>query len=325
MKSCSTAITRSAIRLAQISRHLTPRYHATSRMLSQSSDGGEDDVWLQRRGNGAVITLNRPKALNAFNQSMARKIYPQLNLWEADENVGIVLIKGTGDKAFCAGGDVRAVADGKKIHNNSIPVEFFKEEYQLNYAIGTLKTPFVALIDGITMGGGVGLSVHGRYRVATERTVFAMPETAIGFFTDVGGGYFLPRLAGKLGAYLALSGFRLKGRDVQSAGVATHFVTSDKILDVESALLESSGVDVKSTLDRFHQDCLPHQNQPFSLQPHLDLINRWKGIKWKGIKKHSFYPDWTLFLDVLECPQLKKYSSPYKRMAPTGHRSRCRL
>ncbi|XP_065833633.1 3-hydroxyisobutyryl-CoA hydrolase, mitochondrial-like [Oscarella lobularis] len=270
MKSLRTALrNRASFRLALLSRHLS----SESKMFS-TSPSAEEDVIMEKLANGAArITLNRPKALNALNLSMVKKIYPNLKQWDADPTVRIILIKGAGDKAFCAGGDVRAVADGKKIHHNSIPEEFFKEEYRLNYTIGTLKTPYVALIDGITMGGGVGLSVHGPYRVATERTVFAMPETGIGLFPDVGGGYFLPRLSGKLGIYLALTGVRLKGRDVQLAGVATHYVASDKVLDVETALLNSSGKNVGDILDRFHQECLRPENQSFSLQPFMEQIN----------------------------------------------------
>lgn len=141
-----------------------------------------------------------------------------------------------GDKAFCAGGDIRAVTDSAKA-GSTLYHDFFKEEYQLNNLIGTLRVPYVALIDGITMGGGVGLSVHGEFRVATERTVFAMPETAIGLFPDVGGGYFLPRLGGKLGLYLALTGYRLKGGDVFRSGVATHMCSSDLVSSLEQDLI----------------------------------------------------------------------------------------
>ncbi|XP_022799020.1 3-hydroxyisobutyryl-CoA hydrolase, mitochondrial-like [Stylophora pistillata] len=188
------------------------------------------DVFLEVKNKVGVITLNRPKALNALNLNMIRHIYPVFKEWEADPAVSLVLIKGTGDRAFCAGGDVRAVAEAGKKGDNLTKV-FFKEEYLLNYAIGTLQTPYVAFINGITMGGGVGLSVHGHFRVATEHTVFAMPETAIGLFPDVGGGYVLPRLKGKLGLYLALTGHRLRGYDIKHAGVATHFVRSEKCSD----------------------------------------------------------------------------------------------
>ncbi|XP_029200194.1 3-hydroxyisobutyryl-CoA hydrolase, mitochondrial-like isoform X2 [Acropora millepora] len=207
--------------LAALCRHL--------RTLSTSAEM-DAEVLLEVKNKVGLITLNRPKALNALNLNMIRKIYPVLQKWEADPGVNLVVIKGTGGRAFCAGGDVRAVAEaGQK--GDDLTKMFFKEEYALNYAIGTLKTPYVALINGITMGGGVGLSVHGHFRVATEKTLFAMPETAIGLFPDVGGGYALSRMKGKLGIFLALTGHRLKGYDVKHAGVATHFVTSEKCSD----------------------------------------------------------------------------------------------
>uniref|UniRef100_A0A669ELJ7 3-hydroxyisobutyryl-CoA hydrolase n=1 Tax=Oreochromis niloticus TaxID=8128 RepID=A0A669ELJ7_ORENI len=197
-------------------------------VLHQMSSHAEPEVLLEKVGRAGVITMNRPKVLNALNLTMIRQIYPQLKKWESDNETDIVIIKGAGDKAFCAGGDIRAVTEAGKV-GDSLAQDFFREEYILNNAIGSYRKPYIALIDGITMGGGVGLSVHGRFRVATEKTLFAMPETAIGLFPDVGGGYFLPRLQGKLGLFLALTGFRLKGRDVQRAGVATHFVESKKV------------------------------------------------------------------------------------------------
>ena len=124
----------------------------------------------------------------------------------------LVLIRGAGGKAFCAGGDVRSIVESKNDPESTLAQDFFREEYQLNYLISTLEIPYIALIDGITMGGGVGLSVHGYYRVSSEKTLFAMPETAIGFVPEVGGTYFLPRLTGKLGFFLGLTGYRLKGQ-----------------------------------------------------------------------------------------------------------------
>lgn len=180
------------------------------RHASSDNTNVQDDVVLETHGNKCVITLNRPKQLNALNLSMIRKITPALKQWEEEEKV-MIIVNGTGGKAFCAGGDVRSIVESKKQPGNTLSSDFFHEEYQLNYLISTLQTPYVALIDGITMGGGVGLSVHGYYRVSSDKTLFAMPETAIGFVPDVGGTYFLPRLRGKLGLFLALSGYRLKG------------------------------------------------------------------------------------------------------------------
>ncbi|XP_062862481.1 3-hydroxyisobutyryl-CoA hydrolase, mitochondrial [Trichomycterus rosablanca] len=249
------------------------RLHRIRGHMMSSSAGAE--VLLERVGNAGVITLNRPKTLNALNLSMVRHIYPQLKKWENDPETQIVIIKGAGDKAFCAGGDIRAVTEAGRV-GDSLAQDFFREEYILNNAIGTCKKPYVALIDGITMGGGVGLSVHGRFRVATERTLFAMPETAIGLFPDVGGGHFLPRLRGKLGLFLALTGFRLKGRDVQRSGVATHFVQSEKIAALQKDLTElkspSAGV-VAQVLDSYQEQSSLDVEKPFVLQQHTEAID----------------------------------------------------
>jgi len=234
------------------------------------------EVIVDRIDSKGVITLNRPKALNALNLSMIRAMYPQVKAWEEDPSINMILIKGTGGKAFCAGGDVRAVTESGK-RGDSLCEEFFKEEYILNNSIGTMTIPWIALIDGITMGGGVGLSVHGKYRIATERTVFAMPETAIGLFPDVGGGYFLPRLGGKLGTYLALTGFRLKGRDVQKAGIATHFVESSKLDDLEKELLElkpASPEQIAQVIQNYHDSTKLDEDKEFVLQNKLDDIDR---------------------------------------------------
>uniref|UniRef100_A0A1A8D8W8 3-hydroxyisobutyryl-CoA hydrolase n=1 Tax=Nothobranchius kadleci TaxID=1051664 RepID=A0A1A8D8W8_NOTKA len=236
----------------------------------------EPEVLLEKVGRTGVITMNRPKVLNALNLTMIRQIYPQLKKWENDSEMDIVIIKGAGGKAFCAGGDIRAVTEAGKA-GGSLAQDFFREEYILNNAIGAYRKPYIAIIDGITMGGGVGLSVHGRFRVATEKTLFAMPETAIGLFPDVGGGYFLPRLPGKLGLFLALTGFRLKGRDVQRAGVATHFVESNKIPDLEKELVDlkcPSNADISKLLEFHQKQSSLDSEKPFVLEKHLSEIDR---------------------------------------------------
>uniref|UniRef100_A0A3P9IZ78 3-hydroxyisobutyryl-CoA hydrolase n=1 Tax=Oryzias latipes TaxID=8090 RepID=A0A3P9IZ78_ORYLA len=241
------------------------------------SSHGEPEVLLDKVGRAGVITMNRPKVLNALNLTMIRQILPQLKKWENDAETDIVIIKGAGGKAFCAGGDIRAVTEAGKV-GDSLAQDFFREEYTLNNTIGSFKKPYIAFIGGITMGGGVGLSVHGRFRVATEKTLFAMPETAIGLFPDVGGGYFLPRLQGKLGLFLALTGFRLKGRDVQRAGVATHFVESVKIPDLENELVDlksSSDAEVTKVLDSYQNQSSMDSDKPFVLDKHLHNIDRW--------------------------------------------------
>nr|XP_056717210.1 3-hydroxyisobutyryl-CoA hydrolase, mitochondrial [Euleptes europaea] len=242
--------------------------------MSRSADSSAE-VLLEKKGCAAVITLNRPKALNSLNISMIRQIYPQLKRWEQDPETFLIIIKGTGGKAFCAGGDIRAITEAGRA-GDRLTQDFFREEYILNNAVGTCRKPYVALIDGITMGGGVGLSVHGHFRVATEKTVFAMPETAIGLFPDVGGGYFLPRLSGKTGCFLALTGFRLKGRDIQRAGIATHFIEAEKVAALEKDLTElksPSKENVADLLDSYHTKCKLDQEKEFILGEHMDKIN----------------------------------------------------
>lgn len=177
------------------------------RLLSTGAGTTTSDLVLAEEINDkGVLTLNRPKSLNALNFEMVQKVYEVLIKWQ--DTKSLVIVKGAGEKAFCAGGDVKGLVEAGDVDAGK---KFFRNEYISNHLIGTYKIPYVALIDGVTMGGGVGISIHGKYRIATERTLFAMPETAIGLFPDVGGSYFLPRLQGKLGLYLGLTGFRLKG------------------------------------------------------------------------------------------------------------------
>ncbi|WP_342642204.1 enoyl-CoA hydratase/isomerase family protein [Rhodoligotrophos ferricapiens] len=200
------------------------------------------EVLFERRGRAGIITLNRPKALNALTLSMVREIHPMLRSWAEDPEIGHVIIKAAGDKAFCAGGDIRALHDWGLAKAPEF-LDFYREEYQLNAFIKHFPKPYIALLDGITMGGGVGLSVHGSHRIGTERLTFAMPETGIGLFPDVGGTYFLPRCPGSLGMYLGLTGARIKAPDAHYAGIITHVVPASEIAGLVERLSETSDVD----------------------------------------------------------------------------------
>jgi enoyl-CoA hydratase len=180
-----------------------------------------DEVRFEQRGPAGIVTLARPKALNALTLGMVRAITLQLHAWAADDHVHHVVIRGEGERAFCAGGDVRSLYESG-LAKTGYASDFWYEEYQLNTLIKEYPKPFVALIQGIVMGGGVGVSFHGSHRVVCETTVFAMPETGIGLFPDVGGTFFLPRLSGQTGLYLALTGARLKGADLRWLKLATH-------------------------------------------------------------------------------------------------------
>ena len=198
----------------------------------------EPTVIVRRDGRVGRIVLNRPQTLNALDLSMIRACAQALESWHDDPQVHAVVIEGAGDRAFCAGGDVRALRQYELDGEHHKAETFFREEYQLNLAIATYPKPYIALIDGICMGGGIGVSVHAPYRVATERAAFAMPETAIGFFPDIGATYFLPRLPGQLGTYLGLTGVRMQGADAVHAGLATHFVPHADLPTLSRALAE---------------------------------------------------------------------------------------
>lgn len=206
----------------------------------------EPEVLLERRGEAGIITLNRPKALNALTHAMVREIDPQLRAWARDGAVSRVILKAAGERAFCAGGDVRQIYDLGRAGRQDKSQMFFRDEYVLNHLIGTYPKPYVSLIDGICMGGGFGLSAHGAYRVGGERYLFAMPEVNIGLFPDVGGTHVLPRLPHAAGVYLAYTGARIKAADALHMGLLTHTVPSARMAELEAALV--AGGDVAATL-----------------------------------------------------------------------------
>ncbi|KAG0202184.1 hypothetical protein BGX28_005206 [Mortierella sp. GBA30] len=242
---------------------------------SASSNAVEADVLHRKHLSSRTFVLNRPKALNALNLSMVRNMTPQLQAWDASDLCKVIVIKGSGDKAFCAGGDVRQVVELAMAGKKDEALDFFAEEYKLNHMIATLKTPFVAILNGITMGGGVGLSVHAPFRIATEKTLFAMPETNIGLFPDVGGSFFLPRLDGETGTYLGLVGTRLKGIDTVYAGIATHYVPSERLAALEDRLseLETDNYDViNMAIEDFVSE--PLHDHKYALSDDRDAIDR---------------------------------------------------
>jgi enoyl-CoA hydratase len=182
-----------------------------------------DHVLARVEGRLGRITLNRPDALHALTTAMCATMTDALVAWRDDPNVTVVQLDHAGPRGFCAGGDIRMLAESGKADGREAR-GFFFTEYRLNHLLMTYPKPVVAWMDGVTMGGGVGLSMPAAFRIATERTTFAMPETGIGLFPDVGGGWHLPRLPGKIGLWLALTGARIKAADCVAAGIATHFV-----------------------------------------------------------------------------------------------------
>src|SRR5271156_2468714 len=212
-----------------------------------------DDVLFSTLYGVRIVELNRPKKLNSLNASMARKIIPRLREWEKSDMANIILMGGAGTKAFCAGGDVAALAkQNETVEGQQESTAYFALEYQLDHLIATYSKPYVAIMDGITMGGGVGLSIHGPFRIATERTVYAMPETTIGFFPDVGGSFCLSRLDGEIGTYLALTSERLMGVQAFYAGIATHYLDSSALTALTTRLSELVFRDYASLDDRLN-------------------------------------------------------------------------
>src|SRR5256714_4218476 len=224
-------------------------------------DSPNAEILFERRGAAGVVTLNRPKALNAVTHAMVRALARQLETWANDAAVTRVIIRAAGERAFSAGGDIRALYELGRGGRQSEMLTFWRDEYPLNAMIKRYPKPYVALIDGIVMGGGVGVSVHGSHRVAGDRFSFAMPEVGIGFFPDVGATWFLPRTPGELGTWCALTGDRLRTADAVTAGIATHHVRSDRFGDLIDALCGNVSVD--ATLAAFAE---PPGDAPMNAQ-----------------------------------------------------------
>ena len=203
----------------------------------------DNDILFERRGAAGIVTLNRPKALNAVTHGMALALRAQLDRWANDDAVTRIVVTAAGDRAFSAGGDIRVLYDLGKSGQHDAALQFWRDEYPLNAAIKNYRKPYVALIDGIAMGGGVGVSVHGSHRVAGDRFSFAMPEVGIGFFPDVGATWFLPRMPGELGTYCALTGERFGIGDAITGGIATHRVPSARFGALIDGLTGTVSVD----------------------------------------------------------------------------------
>jgi enoyl-CoA hydratase len=232
------------------------------------------DVLLEHRDGLGIITLNRPKALNTLTLGMYRTLDPKLLAWAADASVRAVLIRGAGERAFCAGGDVRAIYEAGRGKTKGLTADFFREEYCLIERVYRFPKPYIALLDGITMGGGAGVSVHGSHRVATERFLFAMPETAIGLFPDIGATAFLNRSPGRIGRYLGLTGARIKAADALYCGLATHYVPHERLAALTGALAAAAWRDGEEPrqVDRLLADFVrPAGHAPLAdLRPAID-------------------------------------------------------
>jgi enoyl-CoA hydratase len=261
-----------------------------------------DEIQYRVIGNLGHITLNRPKALNALTYAMCEKITKLLLEWQDNSEIGAVLIDGAGDRAFCAGGDVILLHDSGKA-GDSRAEEFWRIEYALNELIHCYSKPYISLIDGFVMGGGVGLSVHGKYRVAGDATIFAMPETGIGYFPDVGGTFFLPRLGMSVGQWLGLTGARLNVGQTCDIGIANLYVPTDKHSDLIEALgmadLDGTDSRVNKVLEAFSQvppahDAIPKAIKAFNCGSVPEILlsldrdnSEWAAKQAKNIRRKS--------------------------------------
>ena len=200
-----------------------------------------DQVLIRTSGPIGHISLNRPKALHALTLEMCHTMSAALSEWENDDAIEAIIIDHDDGRGFCAGGDIAFLRNSALNDGGTSGRKFFHDEYQLNHQLFTYPKPVVAFMDGITMGGGVGISQPAKFRVATENTRFAMPETGIGLFPDVGGGWYLSRLGGRLGQFLALTGARLDGAEALWTGLATHYVPHDMLDDIKARIIEKPG------------------------------------------------------------------------------------
>ena len=206
------------------------------------ADQADPEIIFETRGRVGLITLNRPKALNALTLPMIEAMHAQLRAWETDDAVTRIVVRGAGGRAFCAGGDIRRIYELGKAGRTEETLDFWQGEYRLDAYVKRYPKPYVALIEGVVMGGGVGISLHGEYRVASENYLFAMPETGIGYFPDVGMTYALPRLPGRAGTYLAVTGARIGAADALDVGIATHFARAEDFDAIVDGLAHGTGI-----------------------------------------------------------------------------------
>lgn len=221
----------------------------------------DDEILVHVVNSTGVIALNRPKVLNALSLTIIREIAKTLKQWRTDDSIQRIVFEGVG-KAFCAGGDIRAVYDAKKQGNRAFGDSIFREEYAMNCLIHTYEKPIISLINGYCMGGGMGVSVHGRYRIVTELATMAMPETTIGFFPDIGAGYFLNQCPGSFGLWMGLLGEKIYAADMINIGLATHYAPSH-VLDGLRSALTNPNISIDSVLKEF---C---KNPPISVMANL--------------------------------------------------------
>ena len=226
-----------------------------------------DELIVRREGVAGFLTLNRPKAIHALTQGMDHAMTEALLGWRGDDGVRAVIVDHSEGRGFCSGGDINLLRQSALSDGGVAGRRFFYEEYQLNHLMMTYGKPIVAFMDGITMGGGVGISQPAPFRVATENTRYAMPETGIGLFPDVGGGWHLSRLAGRIGQFLALTGARLDGAECLWAGICTHYLPAASLGEAKARI--AAGEEIGAVLDS-----LSVTPPDARIAANVDLINR---------------------------------------------------
>jgi enoyl-CoA hydratase len=232
-----------------------------------------DEVSFDQKKHLGLITLTRPHALNALTLSMITAIQDQLSVWRLDDSIHAVVIQGEGEKAFCAGGDVRWLYEKGRQHHTEL-MQFFWHEYRLNHYIHDYPKPYIALLNGITMGGGVGVSLHGSHPIASERFKFAMPETSIGLFPDVGASYLLSHCPGELGTYLGLTGSRLNADEAFFCNLVKAIVPSERFSELVTALTEADlTTDAFKSVDECVQRFSTTPAKAAAIHAHLHTIN----------------------------------------------------
>lgn len=230
------------------------------------STNTEDEILTEQHGSVMQVTLNRPAVLNALSHNMIQRLAGGLAAWEKDPGIKAVVIRGAGGKAFCAGGDIKSTWASREAV--SLNDHYFYDEYRLNRQLFHYPKPLIALMDGITMGGGYGVAGPCRYRIATENTKWAMPETGIGFFPDIGSSYSMQRAPGAMGVCVALTGMAIGPEDTIYGGFATHYIYAEALTDVVAEI--ETGADPQAVIEKFHR-------QPSILGPlcqHQDVIDR---------------------------------------------------
>lgn len=241
-------------------------------MSEPSSPSSE--ILMREEGRAAFLTLNRQNALNSLTHDMVRTLESQYLKWASTPRIYGVILEAVPGRAFCGGGDIRALIAGMATDMDAT-IQFFRDEYQHNWSLECFTKPNISLIDGIVMGGGVGIAIYGTHRVAGENFLFAMPENGIGFFPDVGGGFFLSRLPGETGLYLGLTGNSVRRADAYYLGIATHCIDAAEFDQIRHAVIEGDPID--PVLDKLHRN--PGESELAALRPIIDRIFSVSGVE----------------------------------------------